>query len=84
MSKYPPLDFNSINNCINIISSKEFDTYEFIEKLRTINRTYFNLVSGIGSGWKSVIGKNLSNYATSTRNIKKKKRKGNAQLWVKR
>ncbi len=83
MGKYPALNYNVISRCIRRIKTDEFDTYDFINILEMIDRDYINLVSGIGVGWKSVIGKNLSKYSVDTNNIKKKKRKGNAQPWVK-
>jgi len=84
MAKYPLLEYRIINKCIKKIKASVFDTYLFIKTLEKINPDYIRSFSGIGVGWKSVIGRNLSKYATNTQNIKSKGRKGNAELWIKR
>jgi hypothetical protein len=84
MRKYPPVNFKLIERCIKSIKTLDFDTYDFIDILKIKDRAFYNIVSGIGNGWKSVIGKNLSKYASNTQKIKKGKRKGNAQPWIKR
>jgi hypothetical protein len=84
MRKYPELDYKLIKRCIDRINTLDFDTYNFIDTLNIEDRAFFNKVSGIGDGWRSVIGRNLSKYASDMHIIRKKKeRKGNAQLWRK-
>ena len=83
MGKYPELNHNTIAMCISKINRVEFDTYDFISMLKTIDVDYVNMISGIGNGWKSIVGRNLAKYAVETQKIKKKSRKGSDQLWLK-
>ena len=84
MGKYPAINYNLISKCIKKINAVEFDTYDFINVVEIIDRDFIKLFSGIGIGWKKVIGRQLSKYSTNTNDIKKmKKRKGYAQCWLK-
>ena len=82
-SKYPPLNDAVIFHCLAHIDSKRFLTDDFIAVLSVHFPDTVRSFSAIGAGWKSVIGKNLSAYASNTRGLKKaRKKKGNAQAWV--
>ncbi len=84
MSKYPELQNNEINATLRRIKSKSFNTYEFISEWEKLYPNSKNIFSGIGVGWRKVIGRNLSIYAQTQRRIRSlhKKNQG-AELWVK-
>ncbi len=84
MSKYPILPQNEINSTLVRIKNKNFNTYEFISEWEKLFPNSKNIFSGIGVGWRKVIGKNLSIYAQTQRRIRSlhKKNQG-AELWAK-
>lgn len=84
MSKYPELHRDEINAIIERIKNKTFNTYEFISEWEKLYPNSKNVFSGIGEGWRKVIGRKLSLYAQTQKTIKSlnKKYQG-AELWVK-
>lgn len=84
MKKYPNLSPQSIKKCISKIDKSKFDTYEFIDTWGKLFPDELTLFSGIGIGWKKVIGRELSLFSQTNAELKKSKnRSPNAQIWLK-
>lgn len=84
LAKYPTLKTSETASTLRKISNKSFNTYEFISEWEKLYPDSKNIFSGIGEGWRKVIGRQLSIYATSSGCIKSlKRKKQGAELWCK-
>ncbi len=84
MGKYPPIKYQIIDVCVDLICVNKFDTYCFIKIWKALYPDDASNFESIGTGWRSVVGKNLSEYAKSTERISAtKKKRNNGEVWKK-
>lgn len=85
MRKYPNLSSNTVKSCLSKIDKSTFNTYEFIQIWSKLYPAELALYSGIGDGWRKVIGRELSLFSQSNPDLEKlNERSGNAQMWLKK
>jgi hypothetical protein len=85
MKKYPSLSSKTVKRCLSKIDKSTFNTYEFIKVWSKYFPDELNQFSGIGVGWRKVIGRELSLFSQTNSELKKlDKRRGNAQMWLKK
>ena len=81
MGKYPKIEPAKIAECVSKIEGDLFTTHDFIEVWSKKDLNMYEIFRGTGTGWRMVVGRNLSGCAAIR---SAHKRKDGAELWKKK